>query len=83
MTIANQLKALLKSYSEGDEERFCSVAMQLAAHEAKIGHGKLAKELRDLVDQDIETNLEEGQSQFPRQNGGGECFSRTRRPYEQ
>ena len=51
MTIANQLKALLKSYSEGDEERFCSVAMQLAAHEAKIGHGKLAKELRDLVDQ--------------------------------
>ena len=25
--------------------------MQLAAHEAKIGHGKLAEELRALVDQ--------------------------------
>lgn len=51
MAIANQLKALLKSHADGDEERFYSVAMQLAAHEAKIGHGKLAEELRDLVDQ--------------------------------
>lgn len=51
MSIANQLKALLKSHTEGDDERFYSIAMQLAAHEAKIGHGKLAEELRDLVDQ--------------------------------
>ena len=51
MAIANQLKALLKAYADGDDERFYSVAMQLAAHEAKIGHGKLAEELRDLIDQ--------------------------------
>ena len=51
MASANQLKALLKSHVEGDDERFYSIAMQLAAHEAKIGHGKLAEELRDLVDQ--------------------------------
>lgn len=51
MAIANQLKALLKSHVERDDERFYSIAMQLAAHEAKIGHGKLAEELRDLVDQ--------------------------------
>jgi len=51
MASANQLKALLKSHTDGDEERFYSIAMQLAAHEAKIGHGKLAEELRDLVDQ--------------------------------
>lgn len=50
MAIANQLKALLKSHLEGDEQRFYSVAMQIAAHEAKLGHGKLAGELRDLVD---------------------------------
>lgn len=50
MAVSNHLKALLKSYSDGDEERFYSVAMQLAAHEAKIGHGKLAVELRDLID---------------------------------
>ncbi len=51
MASANQLKALLKSHLEGDDERFYSIALQLAAHEAKIGHGKLAKELRDLIDQ--------------------------------
>lgn len=51
MASANQLKALLKSHLEGNDERFYSVAMQLAAHEAKIGHGKLATELRDLIDQ--------------------------------
>ncbi len=51
MAIADQLKALLKSHADGDDERFYSVALQLAAHEAKIGHGKLAEELRDLVNQ--------------------------------
>jgi len=45
-----QLKALLKSHSEGDDERFYSVAMQLAAHEAKLGHGIVAEELRALID---------------------------------
>ena len=28
----------------------CPVAMQVAAHEAKLGHGKLAEELRDMID---------------------------------
>ncbi|WP_102794605.1 AAA family ATPase [Bowmanella denitrificans] len=51
MANANQLRALLKSHLEGDDSRFYSVAMQVAAHEAKRGHGKLAEELRTLVDQ--------------------------------
>lgn len=50
MASADQLKALLKSHIEGDQGRFFSVAMQVAAHEAKLGHGKLAEELRDMVD---------------------------------
>ena len=50
MASANQLKALLQSHLEGDDNRFYSVAMQVAAHEAKLGHGKLALELRALVD---------------------------------
>lgn len=50
MARAEQLKALLKSYSEGDEQRFYSVAMQVAANEARQGHGKLAEELRALID---------------------------------
>jgi SpoVK/Ycf46/Vps4 family AAA+-type ATPase len=51
MASGEQLKALLKSHLEGDEQRFFSVAMQVAAHEAKLGHGKLAEELRALVDE--------------------------------
>ncbi len=50
MASAEQLKALLKSHLDGDEGRFLSVTMQVAAHEAKLGHGKLAEELRDMVD---------------------------------
>lgn len=50
MASADQLKALLKSHLEGDDSHFYSVAMQVAAHEAKRGHGKLALELRDLID---------------------------------
>ncbi|MBR9753131.1 ATP-binding protein [Cobetia sp. 4B] len=50
MASANHIKALLKSHLDGDDSRFYSVAMQLAAHEAKLGHGKLAEELRMLID---------------------------------
>lgn len=50
MASAEQLKALLKSHIEGDGGRFLSIAMQVAAHEAKLGHGRLAEELRDMID---------------------------------
>lgn len=51
MATAEQLKALVRSYADGDQAQFLSVAMQVAAHAAKQGHGKLAQELRTLVDQ--------------------------------
>ena len=51
MASADQLKALLKSHLEGDDDRFFSVAIQVAAHEAKLGHGKLAEELRTMIDE--------------------------------
>lgn len=50
MASADQLKALLASHIEGNDDRFYSVAMQVAAHEAKLGHGKLAEDLRALID---------------------------------
>ncbi len=50
MATARQLRALLKSHGEQDDEHFYAVAMQLAAHEARLGHGKLARELRSLID---------------------------------
>src|SRR5579859_4191642 len=51
MASAEQLKALLKSFIDDDDPHFMAVAMQVAAHEAKLGHGKLAQELRDLIDE--------------------------------
>ena len=50
MATGDQIKALLTSHLEGDEERFFSAALQVCAHEARAGHGKLAVELRALVD---------------------------------
>jgi len=46
MATAEQIKALLKSYAEGDDERFITVSLQVAAHAARKGQGKLAQELR-------------------------------------
>jgi SpoVK/Ycf46/Vps4 family AAA+-type ATPase len=52
MATAEQLKALLRSYSEADGEQFLSVALQIAAHAARTGKTKLADELKVLV-QDV------------------------------
>ncbi|WP_457090605.1 AAA family ATPase [Microvirga sp. P5_D2] len=50
MSTSRHIVALLQSHIAGDDDRFLSVATQLAAHEARQGHGKLAQELRELID---------------------------------
>lgn len=50
MPTADQVKALIRSHAEGDDARFYAVAMQVAASEARSGHGRFAQELRELVD---------------------------------
>ena len=50
MAKGEQIKALLRSHIEGDEPHFYAVAMQVAAGEARRGHGRLAEDLRALVD---------------------------------
>lgn len=50
MTKATHLVALLQSHIDGDDEQFLTVAMQAAANEARLGHGKLAQQLREMVD---------------------------------
>jgi ATPase family associated with various cellular activities (AAA) len=50
MASAEQVKALIRSYSDGDDERFYSIAVQMAAQAARSGHAKLAQELRVLAD---------------------------------
>jgi SpoVK/Ycf46/Vps4 family AAA+-type ATPase len=49
MASAEQLKALLKAYTEGDQNHFLAVVEQVAAHEARLGHKKFAQELEQLI----------------------------------
>jgi SpoVK/Ycf46/Vps4 family AAA+-type ATPase len=50
MPTAEQLKSLIRSHFSNDQERFLTIALQVAAHEAQQGHGALAHEIRDLLD---------------------------------
>ena len=50
MATAEQLKSLIRSHFVDDRERFATIVLQMAAHEAKQGHGALALEIRALVD---------------------------------
>ena len=51
MATAQQVKALIKSHASGDNDRFYSVALQLAAGEARSGNAKYAQALKALVDE--------------------------------
>jgi SpoVK/Ycf46/Vps4 family AAA+-type ATPase len=48
---AEQLKALLRSHAAGDDDRFRSIAMQIAAHAARKGNAQLASDLKRLVEE--------------------------------
>jgi SpoVK/Ycf46/Vps4 family AAA+-type ATPase len=50
MATADQIKSLIRSHYSEDPERFYTLALQLAAHEAQQGHGALAHDIRDIVD---------------------------------
>lgn len=50
MSNAKQILAMLRSRAEGDDERFYSIALQIAASEARQGHRTTAEELRAAVD---------------------------------
>ncbi|HWK04495.1 MAG TPA: ATP-binding protein [Puia sp.] len=50
MAAGDQIKSLIKSFGEGNEERFFASAMQIAASEARQGHAMLAQELKSLID---------------------------------
>lgn len=50
MATAEQIKALIRSYFDASQENFITVALQVAAHEARSGHTALAHEIRHMVD---------------------------------
>jgi len=50
MATAEQIKSLIRSHLSDDDERFYTLALQVAAHEAQQGHGDLAYDIREIVD---------------------------------
>lgn len=50
MASADQIKGLIKAFGEGSEERFYSMAMQIASAESRKGHTNFARELKKLID---------------------------------
>jgi len=67
MATADQIKMLIKSHGENDNQRFYSTALQIAAREARLGHNKLANDIKNLIEtyqfkttsnQDLYTNYE-------------------------
>jgi SpoVK/Ycf46/Vps4 family AAA+-type ATPase len=50
MATAQQLKSLIRSHFSEEPERFYTIALQVASHEAKQGHSSLAYDIRHLVD---------------------------------
>lgn len=57
MATAEQLKALLKSHADRDDQRFYSIALQMAAREARQGHTKLAGDIKELVEKNQKSNI--------------------------
>ncbi|EGJ51856.1 AAA family ATPase [Desulfocurvibacter africanus] len=51
MATTEQLKSLIRSHVDDDRERFLTIALQVAAHEAKLGRSEIAHDIRKLVDQ--------------------------------
>lgn len=50
MATAEHIKSLIRSKFSEDPERFHTIALQVAAHEARQGHKALAQDIRDIID---------------------------------
>lgn len=56
MASGDQVKSLLSAYNKNDDERFKTIALQIAASEARAGHAVLAREIKDLVEKNDSAN---------------------------
>jgi len=50
MAKAEQVKSLIKSHLDNDPERFETIALQMAAHEARQGRSQIAHDIRGMID---------------------------------
>ena len=50
MATADQVKSLVKAYIDRDDDRFKTIVLQIAAHEARLGHDGVARDLKSQID---------------------------------
>ena len=49
MATVEQLKALIRAHFENNNEKFRTIVLQIAAHEAKVGHTASAREIKEIA----------------------------------
>jgi len=49
MATIEQVKALIRAHFDSNDEKFKTVVLQIAAHEAKVGHTASAREIKDII----------------------------------
>lgn len=47
---ADQVKSLVKAYIDRNDDRFKTIVLQIAAHEAKLGHDSVARDLKSQIE---------------------------------
>jgi SpoVK/Ycf46/Vps4 family AAA+-type ATPase len=57
MAKAEYIVSLIKSHYNNEPERFTTIALQIAAHEAKLGHTTVANEIKLLIDKGREAKF--------------------------
>ena len=57
MANSKQIKSLVLAHFDKDGEKFRTTVLQIAANEAKNGHTKFAKELKDIIQSSKRNNL--------------------------
>src|SRR4051794_5913480 len=57
MATATQIKMLIEAHVSKNDDRFKTIVLQLAAHEAKLGHTSFARELRSILNKDQQSNV--------------------------
>lgn len=57
MATADQIKSLIKAHNENDNEQFKTIVLQIAANEARLKHGTLARELKKLAEYKSSTKI--------------------------
>ena len=50
MATSDQIKCLIKAHYENNPEQFKTVVLQIAAHEAKLGHENIAREIKRILE---------------------------------